>query len=106
MHLFCTTEHDKLDREFREALETLRSKQNALEIEWASTLDKINRILGRIAKRAEVAERLEAAHEEAEPPALSIHREPGTTFGTIGGGMLSPHQKQIQQLILRRRSGG
>ena|SRR5712691_8475276 len=102
MHIFCTDDHVKLDREFRELLETLRRKQDSIEIEWQSTLDKINRILGRIVKRAEVAERLEAQHEEPEAPALSVHREAGNTHG----GMLTPEQKRIQQTILRRRAGG
>ncbi len=102
MHIFCTGRHLELDREFRETLETLRRKQDSLEIEWKSTLDKINRILGRMVKRAEVAERLEAAHEEAEPPGLFIESK----RQRFPGAMLSPEQKKIQQTILRRRAGG
>jgi hypothetical protein len=103
MHIFCTADHSHNYREVLDRIEKLERAQNQLELEWASTLDKINRVLGRIAKRAEVAERLEAAQEEQEPPALSVHREPGTTSV---GGMLTPQQKSIQQTILRRRAGG
>lgn len=78
-----------------EGFEKLRRQMAGLELEWTDTLDRVKRLMGRIAKRAELVER----HEEAE--AGSELRDPTQALRTPG---LSPSQSLIQQRILARRN--
>lgn len=69
-----------------------------LELEWTNFYDKARRMLARVAKRAEVVERADAAATEAEAGPIVVE--------TAFSGHLTDHQKKIQQQILRRRAGG
>ena len=58
---------------FRKALETLERQPKLLKIEWEDTLDRINRVMGRLNARIKVAatqnEELPAGNSELTPPA-------------------------------------
>jgi len=79
-----------------ERLETVERQLKGLRLDWEGTYDKMHRMAQRIAKRAERAEELAAP--EADTPPLSNGADTPT------GGSLTPHQRQIQQDILRRRA--
>ncbi len=50
-----------------ERLMKVERTMHALEMDWADTLDKVKRMMQRIAKRAEVAEKAELADASAAP---------------------------------------
>lgn len=79
---------ERLERDFKK-----------LELEWNDTYDKLRRTMARIVKSRAIIEAKENGEETAIPgtPTLSV---------SPAGGLLSPHQKEIQQAILRRRAGG
>jgi hypothetical protein len=80
--------------ELEEGLRTLRGKVGGLELEWANTLDKLNHIAGRMAKRAALAQEKEDALMGELPSA----GEPAAGLST-----LSPRARLIQQQVLARR---
>ncbi len=84
-----------------EKIEKLRRDFQSLELEWTNFFDKARRLLQRITKRAEVVEKAEAAEAEvsAERPSLVLGNSPIA-------GRLTDRQREIQQMILRRRAGG
>ncbi len=84
-------------QELEDDFAKLRRDYNSLELEWNNTLDKLRAMMGRIAKRAEVAEKA------AQP---SSSEEAGATPPAAGARFLTPRQLQIQQQILRRRANG
>ncbi len=81
-----------------EKVEKLRRDFQSLELEWTNFFDKARRLLQRITKRAEIVEHAEEkeAVEAAAP----------TLIGGPSTGRLTDRQKEIQQVILRRRAGG
>ncbi len=74
-----------------------------IELEWINFLDKSKRMLGRIAKRAEMVEREETSEAETGTTDGGLHRLEGGSPATT---RLSDRQREIQQRILRRRAGG
>jgi hypothetical protein len=82
-----------------ERLAKLERDQKNLEMEWSNAWDKLKRMMQRIAKRAEVAER-GAENDDSSTPAVNGGTESPST------GRLNDRQRQIQQQILRRRAGG
>lgn len=76
--------------EVEEALAKVKRDFSALELEWTDTLDKIKRMMGRVAKRAEVVEKAEEGEE-----AIQLDRPPG----------LSQRQASINAQIIARRRG-
>jgi len=83
--------------ELEESLGKLQREFSGLQLEWANTLDKLNHIAGRMAKRAALAQEKEdllmnGAESESSAPAGAA-----TTS-------LSPRQQEINQRILGRRS--
>lgn len=82
-----------------ERLETTERQVKALKLEWEDTYDRLRRLMGRVAKRAL---RDEARVEEDDPPPAAA--APTSNIGPVHG-LLSPRQREIQQEILRRRSG-
>jgi hypothetical protein len=84
--------------ELEEAHAKLRRDFANLEAEWSNAYDKLRRMMMRVAKRAEVAEK---AAEEPEQLPLTNGLEPG--HARPG---LSDRQRALQQTILRRRAGG
>jgi chromosome segregation ATPase len=99
LHLFCTGECGKPQRDLVERLETVERAINGLKLEWEDALERLTKMNARLREREKA---LKERAEESEPPALSVNREPGTTSGR----MLTPHQMELQQSILRRRAGG
>lgn len=98
MGLFSTT---RKVSDLSERLEKLERAFKALQFEWDDTYDKLRRAMGRIVKtHAKIVESEngeEAAH--AEVPARDI-------VGATPGGFLTQRQRQVQQMILKRRAGG
>jgi hypothetical protein len=75
----------------------LKRDFQALELEWSNMYDKLRRMMQRIAKRAEIAEKLQESNEN-EPQELDL---PSAGHA----GILSPAQRRVQQAILRERAG-
>ncbi len=82
-----------------ESFEKLRRQMAGLELEWTDTLDRVKRLMGRIAKRADVVERAEA---QTHVGAGEI--EAGDSAGSNPGPQLTPSQLSIQARILARRN--
>lgn len=59
--------------------------------------ERYRKMSSRIAKRAAMIEQQEP-QEEGTGPATNLS-------GTIQGPGLSPHQRQVQQMVLKRRGG-
>lgn len=72
-----------------------------LELEWVNVYSKLKKIMGRIVK----SEAIMAAQEEKLTPGpeepTSLQPGPG-----VPHGFLTSRQREIQQVILRRRAGG
>lgn len=81
-----------------ERIDALERDLRLIRLEWDDVLDKIIRKVNRITKNRSVLEALESDNGTAEPSP----QESGATRGHL----LTPHQMQAQQAILRRRSGG
>lgn len=81
-------------RVVEEALEKLDREVRGMQSEWANTLDKVNRMMGRLAKRAQIDARAEELSEQAELP---LTGRPLT---------LSERQSRIQAEIEERRRKG
>lgn len=75
----------------------LRRDFQALELEWSNMYDKLRRMMQRVVKRAEVAEKLAEADEPETPPPEPVAEGPT--------GRLTPAQVRMQQHILRQRAG-
>ena len=84
--------------DLEERFEKLTRDYNALKLEWSSTLDKLQQIAGRMAKRAALA-------QEKEDMLMGEHPESAAS-GTAGTAptSLSPRQQEINQRIIGRRS--
>src|SRR5260370_5740074 len=74
---------------FEERLMNLERTMHGLEMDWADTLDKVKRMMQRIAKRAEVAEKAEASN--------------GRDSRQLIAPELPGRRAQIQAAILARR---
>lgn len=82
-------------KDLEESFESLDRRLKALEVEWADTLDRLKRMLGRIVKERANAEKLNPAREEGH-----------LTDEQIGSGQtsLSDRQAEINARILARRN--
>jgi uncharacterized coiled-coil protein SlyX len=85
--------------ELEERIAKVERASKDLEAEWSNAWDKLRRMMQRVAKRAEVAERGADPDAEHQLP-LASGNEP------THGRMLNERQRQLQQEILRRRAGG
>ncbi len=81
---------DRLDRRFK-----------ALETDWLDVYDKLRRTMARIVKSRAILEAKEAGTDGAGADAPDGSALAPTTTGRL----LTPRQLQIQQQVLRRRSG-
>ncbi|SRR5713101_7932835 len=82
-----------------ESFEKIRRQMAGLELEWTDTLDRVKRLMGRIAKRAELVERAET------PPQQGAEGFEGDSQAASNlGPSLTPHQLSINQRILARRN--
>lgn len=81
-----------------ETCERLSREVNSIKLEWASTLDKLQQIAGRMAKRAALA-------QEKEDMLMGEHPE-SEASGTAGTAptSLSARQQEINKRILGRRT--
>lgn len=85
-----------------ERLQTLERAFKALELEWDDTYDKLRRAMGRVVKsRAimEAAENSDAAVARVSPAAANGNDQASR------GRLLTSRQMELQQEILKRRSG-
>jgi hypothetical protein len=71
------------------------------DLDWADMRARCKRLLDRTEKARRAIDQNEAAVESGNAAS-----DGETAVTTIGGGRLSDHQKQIQQMILKRRAGG
>ncbi len=85
--------------QLEETIEKLTRDFQGLEMEWTNFFDKARRLLQRITKRAEIVEKAEEKEIGGEVRPEVVRLSPAT-------GRLTDRQKEIQQLILRRRAGG
>jgi len=88
--------------EVQESIASLKRDFQNLEFEWSNAYDKLRKMMQRVAKRAEVAEKAPDGNDPDPPPSLQM--ENGQLMPM--GGRLNDRQRQIQQQILRRRAGG
>lgn len=86
-------------KQLRDELEELKSDFRRLRIEWEEVLESLERRAASLRAR----ERHERAKVPPEEPLAS--GEPANGSETPSGRLLTPRQQQIQQQILRRRSG-
>ncbi len=85
-------------RTLEEGMEALQRKVKGLETEWNETLDKFNRLHGRIAKRAQLDSRRAPSNGEGPSPDLG----PDT-----GDGLLTTaerHRRLNAEIAARRHS--
>jgi len=98
--LFRNIKENGALRELDDQVAKLRRDMSNLELEWSNMHDKLRRMMMRVAKRAEVAEKVEAANELTEPePEVAQDQASGS------GRMLTQRQRLAQQAILMRRAG-
>ncbi len=96
--LFGGFKADKRLKELEEGFADLKREIKGLQLEWTDTLDRVRRLMGRIAKRAALYEQ---AEQEGAVEPVAASDQPGNH------SPLTARQLQIQQSILsRRRLGG
>ncbi len=95
------SEHSNKKRilELEERFEKLQRDYTALKLEWADALEKITRMAGRVAKRAQLAQEKEDALM-GEASAV----QDGTDGQMPLPGILTPRQRLINEQIARRRA--
>lgn len=71
----------------------------ALKLEWQDTYDRILKLTQRMAKRAEIAEKLAADVSSQEPAASSASDD-----GEPAPSSLTERQRQLNERILARRA--
>ncbi len=89
--------HSRRLERLEDAVDRLEHDFKALEMDWQTVYDKVRKAMGRMVKSSAIME----AREMGEEPESAAN--PGTT---PNGRLLTPRQMQIQQQILRRRTGG
>lgn len=82
--------------EVEERFAKLQREFNALQLEWNDTLERLNRMSGRIAKRAQAA-------QEREDAMMGIPPRTETDEAGEARGVLSPAQQRAQASVLARR---
>ncbi|SRR6266849_9888342 len=100
MGLKAWLNHAKRISQLEEGLLKLISRMDECELDWVEARARCKRLLDRTEKAARVVDRAEAVVESNEAGNNGEMAEVPTI-----GGHLSPHQKQVQQKILRRRAG-
>lgn len=96
MGIFSGRSDNRRIRDLEERCETLERAIKNIRAEWDDTYDKVRVSMARIVKRAAVVEASEEPRAPRQAP-LEIPRNDGR--------MLSPHQREMQDEILRRRAG-
>jgi len=93
------SEHSNKKRilELEERFEKLQRDYTALKLEWADALEKITRMAGRVAKRAQIAQEKEDALMGGQPPAA-----PDGQMALPG--ILTTKQAIINAQVARRRA--
>ena len=99
MGLRAWLNHAKRISVLEEGLLKLISRMDECELDWVEARARCKRLLDRTEKAARAVDA-----KETEATLDSGRNGEGAEVPTIGGS-LSPHQKQIQQKILRRRAG-
>ena len=93
--MFDRLKHAKRQDEFDERLSVAERKLNQLTIEWADTLDRLKRMMGRVIKER-------ARTEAAEPENGHLSDEEISS----GVSTLSDRQRIANERILARRNRG
>lgn len=86
--------------ELEETCVRLERLITARDMDWGDLRARCKRLLDRDEKAVRFLNKQQA---EVESNEQSQNGEP--LVSTIGGGGLSPHQREVQQKILRRRAG-
>ena|SRR5882672_4606941 len=73
------------------------------DLDWIELRARCRRLLDRTEK---AAARIAAHDTEVESEALGSSNGEGAVGATTPGRLLTPHQMQVQQMILKRRGGG
>lgn len=102
MGLFGRNSDSRRVADLEDEVAKLKRAFASLEMDWLNVQDKLKRMLMRTVKRAEVAEKLEAAREEL---ADVTDVTPPATNGAQSGRLMTARQRQLQQEILTRRAG-
>ncbi len=87
-------------QELWDAIRTLTRKLDDKDLDWSDMRARCKRLLDRTEK---AARRVDEGVPSAESPNAAPDGEASTNG--LPTGRLTDHQKQIQQLILRRRGG-
>jgi hypothetical protein len=88
----------KWPKDRSEELRTLKRLVEERDLDWVDMRSRCKRLLARTEK---AAKRLEPELEST--PAIPTN---GEGARSISGRALSPHQMEVQQMILRKRAGG
>lgn len=95
--LFTTdTKARRAIEDLEEQLAKIKREMNFLQMDWADTLDKVKKMMQRIAKRAEIAEKLEAESEtssEVEAPIVAVPNGPEARRQIIAAAMRRMHRR-------------
>jgi hypothetical protein len=86
--------------QLEERVSKLEREQREIRLDWEMMYEKVKRLMGRIAKRAEVVENAAAVGQEEEAEVSSA----GASASHLGH--LTPRQLQIQKQVLARRGNG
>lgn len=88
-------------QDLEETINKLERRIKALELDWENAYDRLHSLMGRVSKRAQVAQKAEEMHEYAESQhsltPLSQAEEEISRFA------LTQHQRGLQHAILSRR---
>jgi len=102
---FLTPREEKKLSERLDAIEDrfqkLETSMKALQLDWDNAYERLHSMMGRVARRAQVASKAEQMHDYAESQGslapLPLPEE------QIAQAYLTPRQRQLQMSILSRR---
>ncbi len=89
--------------ELEERVAKLESDMDEKDMDWVELRARCRRLLDRTEKAAARVDKGESVIQSDETNTAAAN---GETSALTGGGFLTPHQREIQQKILRRRGGG
>ena len=101
MGLLAWLNQSKRISELEGVVTKLNSRMDECELDWVEMRARCKRLLDRTEK---AARRVDEGETVVESDTAGGNGE--TTSGAMPGGRLPDHQKQIQQMILKRRGGG
>ncbi len=103
--MFRLFKHEQRLRELEESLDKLKRSMDGLQLEWAEVLDRVKRLMGRIAKRAEIdaeASSQEKAAQGMDPSKHDVVAPPG--IDPVSAKILTRRHYRSLLATLSRRS--